>query len=297
MQAEEPRHSAEKEGKEGIGTMGNLYGQTHKEAQTCCAGADCLKEKAAHRSGGEFSGTAMLSHSEAMWNNARAEWRAGEFFKCLSPNAMIEFESLATSFSCERSTVLFAEEQEPDSILFVLEGKVKLAMNSIEGKRLTLGIAGPGEILGLAAAVSGCPYETTAVAQFPCRIGSLSRQSFLDFLLRHPVAWENSARLLSVEYKRGCEQLRLLGLTWKASVKLARLLLRWCAEGQRTELGARIHCPLTHEEIGEYIDVSRETVTRTLADFKNRELVEQHGSTFIIFNLRALEAYAGHVDC
>jgi len=277
--------------------MGNLYGQTYKEAQTYCFGAGCLKEKAGNRSGGEFPRTAMLSHPETKWNDARAEWRAGEFFKCLSVNAMIEFESLAVPFSCERNAVLFAEEQEPYSILFVLEGKVKLAMNSIEGKRLTLGIAGPGEILGLAAAVSGCPYETTAVAQFPCRIGSLSRQSFLDFLLRHPVAWENSARLLSVDYKRGCEQLRLLGLTWKASAKLARLLLRWCADGQRTEYGARIHCPLTHEEIGEYIDVSRETVTRALADFKNRELVEQHGSTFIIFNLRALEVYAGEVDC
>ena len=57
----------------------------------------------------------------------------------------------------------------------------------------------------------------------------------------------------------------------------------------------RIHCSLTHEEIGEYIGVSRETVSRNLTDFKNLDLVEQHGSLFFIPSLGALEIYAGQV--
>ena len=36
---------------------------------------------------------------------------------------------------------------------------------------------------------------------------------------------------------------------------------------------------MTHEEIGEFIGASRETVTRTLSIFKNRHLVAQHGCT------------------
>ena len=58
----------------------------------------------------------------------------------------------------------------------------------------------------------------------------------------------------------------------------------------------RIHCSHTHEEIGEYIGVSRETITRNLTDFRNLDLVEQHGSTFFVPNLRALEIYAGQID-
>ena len=50
---------------------------------------------------------------------------------------------------------------------------------------------------------------------------------------------------------------------------------------------------LTHGEIGQHIGVSRETVSRTLNDFKNRELVEQRGSTLLVSNLRALEICAG----
>jgi CRP-like cAMP-binding protein len=102
---------------------------------------------------------------------------------------------------------------------------------------------------------------------------------------------------LGVEFKQGCDQLRILGLGSTASIKLAMLLLKWCAKGQRAGLGVRIHCSHTHEEIGEYIGLSRETVTRNLTDFKNLDLVEQHGSTFLIPSLRALELYAGKVDC
>ena len=51
--------------------------------------------------------------------------------------------------------------------------------------------------------------------------------------------------------------------------------------------------PLTHEEIGEFIGSSRETVTRTFSDFKSRHLVALKGSTVTIPNRAALESVAG----
>ncbi len=273
--------------------MENLDEQAQKDTPTCCFGADLHNARKVNGSAGDLNPTPVLPHSGSKWNDASTAWRAGEIYKDLSPRVMSELESLAVPFCCESAKVLFMEEQEPRSLLFLLEGRVKLTMSSSGGKRLMLGIAAPGDVLGLAAVVTGCPYEITAVAQFPCRIRVLPRKSFLDLLLRNPVAWQNSARLLSVEYKRRCEQLRILGLALTASMKLAMLLLQWCAEGQRAELGVRLHCPLTHEEIGEYIGLSRETVTRSLINFKNLNLVRQHGSVFFIPSLRALEIYVG----
>jgi CRP/FNR family transcriptional regulator len=227
------------------------------------------------------------------WDDPR--WlpgRAGEFFRGLPDQAMIKLVPLAPLFSCPGNTVLFAEEQPPRSILFLLEGKVKLSMNSVEGRRLILGIVGPGEILGLASAVSGSPWNVTAETQLPCVIGAIQRQSFLDFLLSYPLACQNVARQLSLDSRRNCDQLRTVGLAWTAAARLARLLLEWCGEGRQTERGIRFLCPLTHEEIGEHIGVSRETVTRTLHGFRNRKLVEQRGSALFVSNLRGLEIYA-----
>jgi CRP/FNR family transcriptional regulator len=50
--------------------------------------------------------------------------------------------------------------------------------------------------------------------------------------------------------------------------------------------------PLTHEEIAEFIGTTRETVTRTLSDFKVRHLVSVQGSTMMIPNRAALETFA-----
>jgi CRP/FNR family transcriptional regulator len=48
---------------------------------------------------------------------------------------------------------------------------------------------------------------------------------------------------------------------------------------------------LTHEEIAEFIGSTRETVTRTLSDFKSRHLVTTKGSTLLIPNRAALESF------
>jgi len=72
--------------------------------------------------------------------------------------------------------------------------------------------------------------------------------------------------------------------------KLARLLLDWSAGGKETEQGTQVKLPLTHEEIAALIGTTRETVTRTLSDFKSNHLVSLRGSDLMISNRPALES-------
>jgi len=214
----------------------------------------------------------------------------GEFFRNLSTEAISEFGSITETHCYPGTTVLIKEEEEPSRVLFLLEGKVKLSMNSIDGKRLILAIAWPGEILGLTSAISGVPHVITAETHLPCMITSLQRQAFLGFLMHYPMASQNVMRELSLHYNRTAQQLRTLGLPSTAPEKFARLVLEWCKDGEETKRGVRIQCPLTHGEIGEHIGASRETISRVMKDFKSRGLVEQHGSILIVPNLEALEA-------
>jgi len=52
----------------------------------------------------------------------------------------------------------------------------------------------------------------------------------------------------------------------------------------------RIKLTLTHEEIAQMIGSSRETVTRLLADFRKKQLLQVMGSTLVIKNKAALES-------
>jgi CRP/FNR family transcriptional regulator len=84
--------------------------------------------------------------------------------------------------------------------------------------------------------------------------------------------------------------LRTVGLSASAPERLARLLLNWSADGKQTQQGTQITVPLTHEEIAEFLGTTRETVTRTLSDFKTRNLLKLQGSTMMISNRAALES-------
>ena len=50
---------------------------------------------------------------------------------------------------------------------------------------------------------------------------------------------------------------------------------------------------LTHEQIAECVGSTRETVTRTLGEFKSRHLVTINGATLMIPNRAALQAVCG----
>lgn len=215
-----------------------------------------------------------------------------DFLSRLPQQELQDLKALAHNSAYPSGIRLFSEKDPASGIYVVVEGEVKLSMNSAEGKRLILRIARRGEVLGLASALSGRPCEMTAEVLYPARIASIRRSDFLAFLARHPDAYRTVTEELSRSYNLACDQLRTVGLSASAPEKLARLLLEWSQNGQVTERGTRCRFPLTHGEIGEFIGASRETVTRTLSTFKSRHLIAFNGSTLTIPSRAALEDLA-----
>jgi CRP/FNR family transcriptional regulator len=190
------------------------------------------------------------------------------------------------------NVVLFAEGEPVRSVFIIIEGEVRLSINSSEGKRLSLRIAREGDIIGLSSALSGTPYDMTAETLYPAKIASIERREFLKFLSRNPDAYQSVTEELGRQMSTACSQLRTLGLSSSAPEKLARLLLEWGGRGQTKESGCRMRFSLTHEEIGDFIGTSRETVSRTLSNFKSRRLVAFQGCMMTIPSRAALADYA-----
>lgn len=215
--------------------------------------------------------------------------RTDGFFCQLTPAALKDFDAVKSSTTYPEGAVLFLEKGDPRGVFVLCAGQVKLSISSSAGKTLILRIAQPGEILGLMAALSDSPYEVTAETLRPCQVAFVRRDDFLQFAAKHPEVCHKVIHQLSTLYTGACEQLRTVGLSSSAPEKLARLLLDWSASGTQTKHGTQLKMPLTHEEIAEVIGSTRETVTRTLSQFKSRQLVTLQGSTMTISNRSALE--------
>lgn len=218
--------------------------------------------------------------------------KAAGFFCQLPLSAVKDFDAIKSTATYPKGALLFVEKQDSRGVYVLCEGEVKLSISSPEGKILIMRIARAGELLGLMAAMAGQPYEVTAETIHPCQVAFVRREDFLRFLANHPEASQNAVKQMSAQYRGACEQLRTVGLSASAHEKLARLLLTWSEGLQQTKEGTRLTLPLTHEEIAEFIGTTRETVTRTLSDFKVRHLVSINGSTLMIPSRAALENFA-----
>src|ERR1700722_7603727 len=103
----------------------------------------------------------------------------------------------------------------------------------------------------------------TAETLYPAKVAHVTRQQFLQFLNSPPEAYQTVAAEMIRTYNTACEQLRMVGLSTSAPARLARLLLGWSENNDNSQSGTRCRLAMTHEEIGEFIGASRETVTRT----------------------------------
>ncbi len=216
--------------------------------------------------------------------------RAQGYFCHMTTEAENDFEAIRFSASYPTGATLFQEGEQTRGVFILCSGKVKLTMSSSGGKTLILRLSKPGEMLGLIAAISDGKYEATAETLEPSRTVFVRQDDFIRFIARRPEVYQSLLRQSSKQYAAACEQIRTIALTSSSRERLARLLLHWSAEGRQTPEGYKMCVPLTHEQIAECVGSSRETVTRTLSEFKNKHLVTLKGTTMLIPDREALAA-------
>jgi CRP/FNR family cyclic AMP-dependent transcriptional regulator len=215
------------------------------------------------------------------------------FFCHLTAEAAKEFESIKVSSFYPEGSILFLEKERARGIFLVCSGKVKLSVDSKGGKTLILQIVKAGEVMGVTASISGAAYEGTAETLHPTQVVFIPREDFLRFIHRFPEAYDAVILQLNLQYGRACEQLRTIGLSTNAHEKLARLFLHWLSDEKQTRATDHIKVLLTHEQIAACLGSTRETVTRTLSDFKNKHLVTLRGTSVMIADRAALAAICG----
>lgn len=138
--------------------------------------------------------------------------RTDRIFCDLPPDALEAFDRVKSTILCPRNMVLFREGQPARSVFVLCEGRVRLTVCSESGKRLTLHIAAPGEVLGLSAVLSGSVYEATAELLDNARVACVKRKDLLGFLREHREACLRVVDLLSQDLHVAYDRVRSVGL-------------------------------------------------------------------------------------
>ena len=215
--------------------------------------------------------------------------RSNSFFCALSQESLKAFNQIKRGAVFPDGAVIFIEEQAPRGIFMLCQGQAKLSITSPAGKTLIVRIAKAGEVLGLDAVVTGKPYELTVETMQPSLLNFVNREDFLRFLKEHSDACLQAAQHIIRDCHDLYDVVRSIGLSHSASGRIAKFLLASARDGQVTNGVVRAKLALTHEDMAQLMGTSRETITRTLTDFRKKDIVELKGSTLIIHNKPALE--------
>ncbi|HYM75906.1 MAG TPA: Crp/Fnr family transcriptional regulator [Candidatus Dormibacteraeota bacterium] len=227
---------------------------------------------------------------EIIENCSECTCMKSEFFCGVSREVLQSLNHVSYKNTLPAGAILFVEGQAPRGMFIVCSGKVNLSTTSRDGKNLILKTAQAGEAIGLAAAISGMPYETTAETATPCQLNFVDRKHFMELMATHSEIGVHTAQHLSRDYQTAYRDLHGLVLTRSSEGKLARLLL---SQARGSEMDTAAPCrtaPMTHEEMAQRIGSSRETVTRLLATLRRRQLIRLDGPGLVIRDRIRLEA-------
>ncbi|MBI3951643.1 MAG: Crp/Fnr family transcriptional regulator [Acidobacteria bacterium] len=185
--------------------------------------------------------------------------------------------------------MVFMEGDEPRGVYCICFGRVKLSTSSSDGRTIIVDIAGPGDIIGIRALLSGKSHDLTAETLEPTQLCFIRKDGFLGFLSRNGDVTLRLAQKLSDDLHEAYRGVRDVALK-RSSERLAELLLRFCqTHGVVTPEGIQLRINLSLDELAEMIGTSRRTLTRVLTKFQDLKIIECQRRSITVRNRTALE--------
>ncbi len=201
-------------------------------------------------------------------------------------HAFLEANSLKIDYS--RGSTLFRQGDRSNAVFVVCSGRLKVSATSRDGRTMILRLADAGDVLGMSAALTNSEHEVTAEAIEPCSVRILHLKHLKTMLETYGDASLGAAKVLAEDYRAAFDEARLIALPASPAGRVARLILDW-ADDARSRSKSLITMSLTHEEVASMTATTRETVTRTLGQFRREKIIATHGVVLTVLQPKALE--------
>lgn len=207
-----------------------------------------------------------------------------------------ELAGLGVLTRYERGEVLFSQGADPDSVVLLLRGRVKVVAVTENGHESLLALRGPGDVVGEMAAIDGGKRSATVTTLEPVTGVAVPVAVFQAYVHARPAA---AAALLGMlaDRLRESDRLRAGFGAYGTAVRLARRLLDLADEHgtPMVDGSVALYVGLTQQDLAASIGASRESVGRDLAMFRENAMVSRQRRPIVIADVAALREFT-HID-
>lgn len=189
----------------------------------------------------------------------------------LDADTLAGMRGLGTKQRLQAEESAFHEGDPAGRVFMVTRGSLKLYTLLADGRRQVTGFMFPGDFLGISVDEE---YAFTVEALEETDVWWFSRQSFDRFIGEHPKVERELYRLAAHELAEAQRQMVLLGRK-AAAERLASFFLSLVERAERASgvLETSFDLPMTRIDIADYLGLTKETVSRMLAQLRSRGLI------------------------
>lgn len=181
-----------------------------------------------------------------------------------------------------KKDLVFREGEAPRWLYFVEKGQVKIFKTNEEGRELIVKVAGQGEFLGYLALIYDNHYPESAAALEDCEIKLIPKSDFQALVYGNR---DVAARFLKLLAQHVAErEQQLLDLAYNSVRRRVATTLAYLFDQGQSD----IH--LLREDLAALAGTAKETVIRTLTDFKNEGLIDIRDGVISILKVDKLRA-------
>ena len=186
----------------------------------------------------------------------------------------------------KKKQVIYSEGNHALRLFYIEKGKVKTYKTNDDGKELVVGLYNEGDFFGYIALLEGGPYKETAETIEESEIAVIPKEEFDQLINSNREVMLKFIQLLAKNVS--AKEQQLLGIAYNSlrkKVADALVALNRKYKGDKDNYVIDI----SRENLATIAGTAKESLIRTLSDFKDEKLIEIKGGDIIILNEKKLE--------
>lgn len=187
----------------------------------------------------------------------------------------------------KKKQVIYSEGNHPNCLYYVIRGKVKVSKSNDEGKEFVTDLFSAGDFMGYISLLEGTVYQDTAKAMEETELAVIPADEFEELINKNMEVAHKFIHLLANNVME--KEKQLLGIAYNSlRKKVAEALLLLQHKYQR-EGDEKFKIDINRDSLATIAGTAKESLIRTLGDFRNEKLINIEDGSIIIINQRKLE--------
>jgi CRP-like cAMP-binding protein len=190
---------------------------------------------------------------------------------------------------------LFREGDPGDHVIAVLDGRIKVSVQTRSGREILLAVKEPGDLVGELSAIDGRPRSATATALEPVDALVVTSPSFVEFVEGHPRIAVRLLRTLAAQI-RDADRRSVDRDTGDITCRVARRLVDLAERlGEHRGSGVEVTLALSQDDLAAWVGATREATSRALGRLRADGWLTTGRQRIVLTDLPALRRRASQL--